>query len=165
MDYIENKTYDEIEPGDSSTLSRTLTKRDIQLFAYMSGDINPAHLDEEYAHSSMFRELIAHGMWGGSLISTVIGTQLPGPGAIYLEQSLKFTKPVGIGDTINVTVTVKEKRNKNRVLLSCTCTDQDDDTVISGEALVIAPNKKIKRKRVQLPEIEFTDIDNANKNS
>ena len=78
--FIENKTYDEINVGDSASLQRTLTPRDIQLFAVMSGDVNPAHVDPEYAKSSLFHEVIAHGMWGGSLISTVLGTHLPGPG-------------------------------------------------------------------------------------
>ena len=88
MDYIENRTYDEIEVGDSATLTRTLKPDDIQLFAIMSGDVNPAHVDPEYAKSSMFREVIAHGMWGGALISTVLGTQFPGPGTIYLERPI-----------------------------------------------------------------------------
>jgi phosphotransacetylase/acyl dehydratase len=162
MDCIENKTYDEIKVGDSAVLSRVLTKHDIQLFAVMSGDVNPAHLDEEYARSAMFHEIIAHGMWGGSLISTVIGTQLPGPGTIYLEQSLKFSKPVGVGDTINVRVSVKEKKQKNRIVLDCICEDQENDIVISGEALVIAPNDKVRRERIRLPRVEFKDSESEN---
>ena len=88
MDYIENRTFDEIKVGDSASLVRTLTKDDISIFAAMSGDVNPAHLDEEYARSDMFHKIIAHGMWGGSLISTLLGTKLPGPGTIYLGQTL-----------------------------------------------------------------------------
>ena len=83
--YIENRTYDEIQVGDSATLTRTLKPEDIQLFAVMSGDVNPAHVDPEYAKSGMFHEVIAHGMWGGALISTVLGTQFPGPGTIYID--------------------------------------------------------------------------------
>ena len=79
MDYIENRTFDEIKVGDSASLVRTLTKDDISIFAAMSGDVNPAHVDEEYARSDMFHKIIAHGMWGGSLISTVLGTKLPAP--------------------------------------------------------------------------------------
>ncbi len=86
LDYIEKRTYDEINVGDSATLIRTLKPQDIQLFAIMSGDVNP-HVDPEYAKSSMFREVIAHGMWGGALISTVLGTQFPGPGTIYIDQT------------------------------------------------------------------------------
>ena len=97
---IENKIFDEIEVGDSASVEHTLTQKDIQLFAVMSGDVNPAHLDEEYAKSDMFHKIVAHGMWGGSLISNVLGTQLPGPGTIYVHQDFDFLKPVGIGDTI-----------------------------------------------------------------
>ncbi len=79
MEYLENRTFDEIQVGDSAKLTRTLTEKDIQVFAIMSGDINPAHVDVEFAQSAMFHEIIGHGMWGGALISTVLGTQLPGP--------------------------------------------------------------------------------------
>ncbi|MEZ5813114.1 MAG: MaoC/PaaZ C-terminal domain-containing protein [Alphaproteobacteria bacterium] len=155
MEYIENRTYDEIKVSDRAELSRVLTKHDILQFAVMSGDVNPAHLDEEYAKNTIFQEIIAHGMWGGSLISTVMATQLPGPGTIYLEQSLKFTKPVYVGDTVNIIVTVKEKRPKNRVVLDCLCSNQNGDAVISGEALVIALAEKVRRERIVLPEIEL----------
>ncbi len=87
---IENRTFDEIKIGDSASLVRKLTREDINLFAVMSGDINPAHVDEEFARSDMFHKIIAHGMWGASLISTVLGTKLPGPGAIYLGQTLSL---------------------------------------------------------------------------
>jgi ABC-2 type transport system permease protein len=109
MDYIENRTFDEIQVGDSASLVRTLTPQDVKLFAVMSGDVNPAHVDEEYARSDMFHKIIAHGMWGGALISTLLGTRLPGPGAIYLGQTLKFLRPVALGDTVTVTVTVAGK--------------------------------------------------------
>ena len=98
VQYIENKTFDEIKVGDTAHLTRTLKPQDIDLFAVMSGDVNPAHVDEEYAKSDMFHEIIAHGMWGGALISAVLGTELPGPGTIYLNQSLSFRGPVGLGD-------------------------------------------------------------------
>ena len=97
MQYIENKTYDEIAVGDSAELTRTLKPQDIELFAVMSGDVNPAHVDAEYAKTDMFHGVIAHGMWGGALISAVLGTELPGPGTIFLNQSLKFEAPVGLG--------------------------------------------------------------------
>ena len=94
MNYIENRTFDEIKVGDSASLVRTLTPDDIKLFAVMSGDVNPAHVDEEYARSDMFHKIIAHGMWGGALISTLLGTRLPGPGTVYLGQTLTFQRPV-----------------------------------------------------------------------
>ena len=154
-EFIENKTYDEIKVGDSASVHHTLTKRDILLFAIMSGDVNPAHLDEDYAKSDMFHKIVAHGMWGASLISTVLGTLLPGPGTIYLSQSLKFLRPVGIGDTVTARVIVKEKiPEKHHIKLDCLCSNQKGQDVISGSAEVIAPPDKVRRKKVSLPTIE-----------
>lgn len=158
MDYIENVTFDEINVGDSARLKRVLTKEDIQLFAVMSGDVNPAHLDEEYAKSEMFHKIIAHGMWGGSLVSTVLGTQLPGPGTIYLSQTFKFRRPVAVGDEITVSVTVAEKDEaKKRVKFDCQCTNAQGEAVIFGEAEVIAPTHKVKRPRTSLPQVRLHD--------
>jgi len=100
-----NRTYDEIRIGDASNLTRTLMPEDVKLFAILTGDINPAVVDPQYAESGMFREVMAHGMWSGSLISTVLGTQFPGPGTILIDQPLHFARPVTIGDTITITVT------------------------------------------------------------
>jgi phosphate acetyltransferase/phosphate butyryltransferase len=156
MDYIENRTFDEIKVGDSASLVRTLTPEDVKLFAVMSGDVNPAHVDEEYARSDMFHKIIAHGMWGGALISTLLGTKLPGPGAIYLGQTLKFIKPVVLGDTVTVTVMVAAKDpRKHRVSFNCRCTNQKGEVVISGRAQVIAPTEKVKRPRAILPEVHL----------
>ncbi|MFJ1267735.1 bifunctional enoyl-CoA hydratase/phosphate acetyltransferase [Legionella lytica] len=158
MSYIENRVFDEISIGDSASLKRTLTQKDIELFAVMSGDVNPAHVDAEYAKTDMFHKIVGHGMWGASLLSTVLGTELPGPGTIYLDQTLKFESPVGIGDTITVTLTVTEKvQEKNIVMLDCLCVNQFGKTVISGYAKVIAPTEKIKRKRMTLPEVELKE--------
>lgn len=158
MDIIENQIFDEIDIGDAAHISHILTKKDIQLFAVMSGDVNPAHLDEEYAQSDMFHKIIAHGMWGGSLISTVLGTQLPGPGTIYLEQTLKFLRPVTIGDQVTATVTVTGKQaDKHIITLDCKCTNQQGKEVILGTAKVIAPTEKIRRKRTKLPTIEVKE--------
>src|SRR5208282_3351523 len=155
-EFIENKTFDEIAIGDSASLVRTLSKDDIALFAVMSGDVNPAHLDVQYAEASMFHRIIGHGMWGGALVSAVLGTRLPGPGTIYLEQDLRFRKPVGLGDTITVTVTAKEKRpDKHVVIFDCRCTNQNGDEVITGTAVTMAPIEKIRRPRVPLPEIQL----------
>lgn len=156
MDYIENRTFDELAIGESASLVRTLTPEDIQLFAVMSGDVNPAHVDEEFAKSDMFHKVIAHGMWGGSLISTVLGTQLPGPGTIYLGQTFKFRRPVGLGDTVTVKVTVAEKDpEKHRVTFDCACLNQAGEVVINGTAEVIAPTEKIRRRRTILPEVHL----------
>lgn len=156
MEFLENRTFDEINVGDTASLARTLTEKDIQVFAIMSGDINPAHVDIEYAQSDMFHKIIGHGMWGGALISTVLGTQLPGPGTIYIGQTLRFKKPVAIGDRLTVTVTVIEKKpEKKRVIFACECRNQQDEIVMEGQAEVIAPTKKIRRPKAVLPEINL----------
>ena len=156
--FIENRTYDEIKLGASAILTRTLKPQDIQLFAIMSGDVNPAHVDPEYAHSSMFHEVIAHGMWGGALISTVLGTEFPGPGTIYISQTLRFSRPVKVGDTITIKITCKQKFDHNKhIVFDCQCTNQDGLKVISGEAEVLAPSEKVKRERMELPEVTISD--------
>ncbi len=158
VDRIENRTFDELKIGDTASISRTLTEKDIELFAIMSGDVNPAHVDEDFAKSDMFHKIIAHGMWGGALISTVLGTQLPGPGAIYLGQSLRFRRPVGLGDTILVSVKVSEMdAEKHRVTLDCQAVNQRGEVVISGTAEVIAPLEKISRERISLPEVRLIE--------
>jgi phosphate acetyltransferase len=158
LNYIENRTYDEIQVGDTATLTRTLKPQDIQLFAIMSGDVNPAHVDPEYAKSSMFREVIAHGMWGGALISTVLGTQFPGPGTIYIDQTLHFSRPVGLGDIITVTLKATRKFDHNHhIIFDCLCTNQDGQKVIAGTAEVLAPTEKIKRERIEMPEVTLLD--------
>lgn len=156
MKYIENKTFDEIKIGDSAKLERTLTKKDIDVFAVMSGDVNPAHVDKEYAHSDLFHRIVVQGMWGGALISNVLGTELPGPGAIYLGQTLSFKKPISIGDKVTVKVTVKEKNSKkNEITLFCSITNQRNEEVTSGTAVILAPTEKVRRPRTQLGEIEI----------
>ncbi|HZV08587.1 MAG TPA: MaoC/PaaZ C-terminal domain-containing protein, partial [Novosphingobium sp.] len=156
---IENRTYEEISVGDSASLTRTLTHQDIELFALVSGDVNPAHMDPAYAATDMFRKVIAHGLWGAGLISAVLGTHLPGPGTIYLGQTLKFLRPVGLGDTITASVRVADKREKGRLTLACSCANQQGETVIEGEADVIAPQEKLRRPAVSLPEIRLAEHD------
>ncbi len=156
MEMIENRTFDEIKIGDTASLVRTLSKKDIDLFAVMSGDVNPAHVDEEYARSDLFHKIVAHGMWGASLISTLLGTKLPGPGTIYLDQSLSFHHPVMVGDTVTVTVTVRTKEaDGHQVTFDCECCNQRGEEVISGNAKVIAPTDKVRRPRAILPEVHL----------
>lgn len=153
---IRNRVFDDIAMGDSETLVRTLTAADIQLFAVLSGDANPQHLDEEFAGNTRFHSVIAHGMFGGALISAVLGTRLPGPGTIYLGQTLKFLAPVRIGDTLTTSVTVTEREPvKKRLKLHCQCVNQDGVVVISGEADVLAPTESIVRPRASLPEVRL----------
>jgi phosphate acetyltransferase len=157
-EFIENVTYDEITVGQSARLLRTLTLADIQAFAAVSGDTNPAHLNAEYANDTLFHGVIAHGMWGGALISALLGTQFPGPGTIYLQQVLHFTKPVRIGDTLTVTATVLTKDDvKKRVELDCQVLNQKGDCVLHGTAKVIAPAVKVRLPRVSAPLIQLFD--------
>ncbi|MFN7834662.1 MAG: bifunctional enoyl-CoA hydratase/phosphate acetyltransferase [Burkholderiaceae bacterium] len=155
---IENHTFAEIEIGDTTHLLRQLQAEDIQLFAAMSGDVNPAHVDPEYANNTQFHGIIAHGMWGAALISTVLGTEYPGPGTIYLSQSLNFLKPVHIGDTIDIRLTVSSKdEHKHHVTFECCCTNQAGDAVITGSALVLAPTEKIRRVRMAPMQVHLSD--------
>ena len=156
MEYLENKTFDEIKVGDSATLTRTLTVQDIHLFALMSGDVNPTHIDVEYAQSSMFQKLSGHSLWSAALISSLLGTELPGPGTFYRQQDLKFHKPIVLGDTLTVTVTVTDKEpDGHLVSLDCHSVDQDNNPVSTGTAVVKAPTEKIKRPRASLPKIHL----------
>jgi len=152
---IENVTFDELKVGRKASLTRALTQRDIELFAAMSGDVNPAHMDPNYAKSDMFHGIVGHGMWSGALISTVLGTLLPGPGTVYLEQDIKFKKPVRIGDKITVSVTVRSKQtDKPVVVLDCACVNDKGETIASGTATVLAPVKKIRMTRPDMPEVD-----------
>ncbi len=158
MSLIENRTFDEIQIGESASLSRTLTRKDIELFAIMSGDVNSAHVDEEFARSDMFHKIIAQGMWGAALISTVLGTELPGPGTIYLGQTLRFLHPIAPGDTVVVSVKVRDKDEaKHRLHLDCQAVNQAGKVVIDGTAEVIAPTEKISRTRIVFPEVELRE--------
>ncbi len=157
--YLINKTYDEIAIGDSASLTRTLMPEDVKLFAILTGDVNPATNDPNYSTSGMFREAIAHGMWSGSLISTVLATQFPGPGTILVDQSLHFARPVTIGDRIIITVTVKQKFEHNKhIVFDCVCVNQEGLQVVRGTAEVLAPNEKISRLQdTHAPEIHIDD--------
>lgn len=153
-DFIENRTYAEIQPGEAASISRTVSEQDIQLFAALTGDVNPAHLDHDYAAGSMFGGVIAHGMFGGAMFSTVLGTVLPGPGTIYLGQTIRFTRPVKPGDRLTATVSCREKfDDKQRVIFDCVCVNQDGKAVIKGEAEVIAPGEKLRRPTVTPPGV------------
>ena len=133
-------TMQQIEIGQSASFAKTITEADVYMFAGITGDLNPAHISEEYAKDTMFKGRIAHGMLGASLLSAVLGMKLPGPGTIYLKQDIKFLAPVRFGDTITATCTVKEKlEDKNRLVLDCAVTNQDGVQVIVGEATVMPP--------------------------
>ena len=157
--HLVNRTYDEICIGDTASLIRTLMPEDVKLFAVLTGDFNPGLADPTYSESGMFREVIAHGMWSGSLISTVLGTQFPGPGTTLIDQALHFARPVTIGDTITVTITAKQKFDHNKhVVFDCVCTNQEGLQVVRGTAEVLAPSEKISRLQdVHMPEVSIDD--------
>jgi len=158
QDYLENVIYEEIRIGQSARMVRTLTLADINAFAAVSGDTNPAHLAPIYADATLFHGVIAHGMWGGALISALLGTVFPGPGTIYLEQALHFSKPVRVGDTLTVSVTVTAKEDdKKRLDLDCQVLNQKGERVLHGLARVMAPTQKVRRPRYNVPHIQLFD--------
>lgn len=135
-----SKTIKEINVGDQASFQKTLTETDVYLYAGISGDINPAHINEEAMKDTFFKGRIVHGMLTAGLISAVLGNQLPGAGTIYLGQELKFLAPVRLNDTIKATVKVIEKNEeKNRLILETVCTNQEGITVLSGQAKVMPP--------------------------
>ncbi len=133
-------TIDQLEIGQQARFSKTVAESDVYLFAGISGDFNPAHINQAYAEQTTFKNRIAHGILSASFISTVIGCQLPGPGTIYISQTLNFLAPVHIGDTITATAEVVElNKDKKRARLKTVCTNQDDREILVGEALVSPP--------------------------
>ncbi|MCR8915863.1 3-hydroxybutyryl-CoA dehydratase [Marinobacter panjinensis] len=153
LDTLENITYDELQEGDSATFVKTLTEDELVLFAAVSGDVNPLHLDSEFAADSGYHERIAHGMWSGSLISAALATVMPGPGTVYLEQSLTFRQAVKVDDTLTVNLKVLSKGRRNRVTLACDVRNQNGEKVVTGEAKVIAPTQKVSLSKPRLPKI------------
>ncbi len=133
-------TMDQLKIGQKARFSKTISECDVYLFAGVTGDTNPAHLNTEYAKDTVFKKRIAHGMLSASLISTVLGTELPGKGTIYLRQEVTFLRPVHFEDTITAVVEVVGKdERKNRVTLKTTCLNQEGVVVVDGEATVIPP--------------------------
>ncbi len=137
---MQGKTIDELELGQSAQFSKTISESDVYLYAGITGDFNPAHINQAYAENTAFKTRIAHGMLTAGFISNLLGTQLPGPGSIYLQQTLNFKAPVIIGDTVTATVEVIEILvEKKRVRLKTTCTNQEGTMVLDGEAYVSPP--------------------------
>ncbi len=157
-DFVENHTFDELQIGQSARLLRTLTPQDIQAFAAVSGDTNPAHLNAEYANETLFHGVIGHGMWSGALISALLGTQFPGTGTIYLDQALHFSRPVRIGDTLTVCATVTAKDEQKKIVeLACEAVNQNGERVVNGVARVLAPPHKVRMPRGSVPQIQVFD--------
>jgi 3-hydroxybutyryl-CoA dehydratase len=133
--------FEDLKVGMTASFAKTIGETDITLFAGISGDTNPIHIDEEYAAGTMFKGRIAHGMLSGALISTVLGTRLPGPGAIYVSQSLRFKAPVRAGDTLRAKVEITAlDSEKKRVTLNTSCSVRGKN-VVEGEAVLMVPSK------------------------
>jgi 3-hydroxybutyryl-CoA dehydratase len=142
------KSIAEIRVGDKAQLSKTISESDVYLYAGITGDFNPAHINEEYAEQTHFKSRIAHGLLSAGFISATIGTILPGPGTIYLKQELTFSAPVHIGDTITASVKVVEVNvEKNHVVLKTTCKNQKGEPVIEGQAVVSPPKTEQTEKK------------------
>lgn len=154
MTSLENFPIDELAVGQTASYSKTLTQNDVVLFAACSGDLNPVHLDKDYAATTVFGEPIGHGMWTGALVSAAVAMRLPGPGSVYRSQSLNFKHPVKIGDTVTVTLTVSEIKERIKlVTLDCEAHNQDGKLIAKGVAEVIAPAQKQHIAVGTLPEI------------
>ncbi|MDD4356381.1 MAG: MaoC family dehydratase [Smithellaceae bacterium] len=142
---IAGKSIDQLQVGNAAEFAKTVSETDIYLYAGITGDFNPAHVNEEYAKNTFFKTRIAHGMLTAGFISAIIANQLPGPGTIYLKQELSFLAPVHIGDTITARVEIIElNTEKNRVRLKTTCSNQDGVMVLDGFGLVSPPKSHKK---------------------
>lgn len=153
MSTLSNTPYSALEVGQTAHFEKSVGERDIQLFAAMSGDRNPVHLDAEFAAGTPFKERIAHGMFSGALISAAVACTLPGPGTIYLGQTMTFTRPVKLGDTLTVRLEILEKLPKNRVRIATRVFNQNDELVVDGEAEVLAPRRAETVELKELPTI------------
>lgn len=153
MSMLENRTYEELSVGDTASVTHLVSERDLILFATVSGDVNPVHLDEEFAAATPFGGRIAHGMLSGALISAAIACELPGPGSIYIGQELSFLRPVRLGDDIRIELEILEKLPKNRVRIATRVVNQEGKKVVDGTATVMAPTDKVKIDRPTLPPV------------
>ena len=156
MTSLENTPFDELEVGMTATFSKTVSEEDIKLFAILSGDTNPIHLDEEYAKTTPFGGCIAHGAICAIIISAAVATQFPGPGSIYAGQEMRFKKPVRPGDTLTAHLELLEKKRRgNIVLINNVIKNQHGETVFLGVSTVVAPSEKVIAKPVTLPKVEL----------
>lgn len=152
---LRNTTFEELKLGRAAEYTRCVEERDIDLFAAVSGDVNPVHLDETFAADTVFRGRVAHGMLTGAFVSAALGTVMPGPGTIYLGQNLRFQRPVRIGDTLTVRLEVTARReDKGIVTIACEVVNQDAETVAIGDATVLAPRERQVVPRPATPRFE-----------
>jgi len=158
MSQLTGYTYDDIKLGQTGSLSKLVEEIDILMFSAVSGDVNPVHLDEEFAATTIFGERIAHGMLTGGVISAALAMSLPGPGCIYLGQTLRFCRPVKIGDRITVNLEVTDKRDDKKIItLSTEVSNQDGLVVATGEAQIMPSREKLLIDRPALPRFEVLE--------
>ena len=162
MEYIQNITFDEINVGDTASLEHVLTKEDIALFANLSGDASSGHFNQGVMRGNPLHQVVAHGMWGATFLSTILETKLPGPGTVYLNQTLNFAHPVALGDKITTRIKVKSKNIENKQIeFDCKVVNQLGNVVLSGVATVVAPIKRIFCEKAELPKLVFKDSESG----
>ncbi|MBK5962678.1 hypothetical protein CCR95_00810 [Thiocystis minor] len=152
-EFLENRIYDDIQVGQIAGLERTLTRDDVALFSKVSGDLNPIHIDEEYARSQGAKGVVGHSLWATSLVSSLLANVLPGPGTVYRSQDATFHRQVALGDTLKARITVLEKRPEQQILFECLVLNQHDQEVMTGMALVVAPTERLRIEAVDVGEI------------
>jgi 3-hydroxybutyryl-CoA dehydratase len=156
MPQLSNYTYEEITIGQTASYTKRVEELDIQLFAAVSGDVNPVHLDADFAAGTIFGERIAHGMLTGAIISAALAMELPGPGTVYISQNLRFRLPVKIGDSITVLLEVTEKQDRRKIItLDCKASNDTGKLVATGMAQVMAAPEKILIDRPAVPQAEI----------
>ncbi|MEJ2386190.1 MAG: bifunctional enoyl-CoA hydratase/phosphate acetyltransferase [Chromatiaceae bacterium] len=158
-EFVENRIYDEIQPGQTAEFQRTLTRDDVALFSKVSGDLNPTHVDEAYAIRSGAKGIVGHSLWATGLISSLLANVLPGPGTVYRGQDARFHRPVHLGDTVTARIKVREKREGSVVVFDCEVLNQDRELVMNGVAEVVAPKERIRVERPSLPEVSVRHHD------
>ena len=157
---VENHPFSELKVGDSAAITKTVTIDDLRLFAAATGDANPSMLDPEFADNSIYREVVAHGMWSGAMLVNLLGSELPGLGTILVDQNLRYLRPVTVGDTVNFKITVERKYERTQhVLFDAEVTLANGLRAVTGTLEVLAPHEKIIRKRLCVPEAMLSNRD------
>jgi acyl dehydratase len=158
-DFLENQVYDAIQIGQIAELQRVLTRDDIALFSKVSGDLNPTHMDEEYARARGAKGLVGHSLWATGLISSLLANVLPGPGTVYRSQDSRFHRQVELGDSLRARVKVLEKQPEHVVLFECQVVNQHGETVMDGRASVIAPTEALRIEVADVADISVRHHD------
>ena len=157
---VENHPFSELKIGDSASITKTVTIDDLRLFAAATGDANPSMLDPEFADSSIYREVVAHGMWSGAMLVNLLGSELPGLGTILVDQNLRYLRPVTVGDVVTFRITVERKYERTQhVLFDAEVTLANGLRAVTGTLEVLAPNEKIVRQQLCVPEATLSNRD------